>query len=79
MIIDGPFVETKEFIAGYRVTEVNSKAEAVKWTASAESGSGPRNKQTNNAARAPGAQRGISHGEPARARHLSKNVCVVFT
>jgi hypothetical protein len=30
-VIDGPFAETKELIAGYWLIEVNSKEEAVAW------------------------------------------------
>jgi hypothetical protein len=30
-IIDGPFAETKELIAGYWVIKVNSREEAVEW------------------------------------------------
>jgi len=30
-VIDGPFVETKELVAGYWVWNVKSMAEAVKW------------------------------------------------
>jgi hypothetical protein len=30
-VIDGPFAETKELVAGYWVWEVKSLAEAVKW------------------------------------------------
>lgn len=32
MLIDGPFAETKELIAGYTLIQVASKAEAVEWT-----------------------------------------------
>ncbi|MET0482214.1 MAG: YciI family protein [Aestuariivirgaceae bacterium] len=31
MVIDGPFAETKELIAGYWVIQVKSKAEAIEW------------------------------------------------
>ena len=31
VVTDGPFVETKELIAGYWVINVKSKAEAVEW------------------------------------------------
>lgn len=31
-LIDGPFTETKELIAGYTVTEAKSKEEALEWT-----------------------------------------------
>lgn len=31
-LIDGPFAETKELIAGYTLIQVASKAEAVEWT-----------------------------------------------
>ncbi len=30
-VIDGPFAETKELIAGYWIIQVNSKAEAIQW------------------------------------------------
>ena len=30
-VIDGPFAETKELIAGYWILEVKSKAEAIEW------------------------------------------------
>jgi len=30
-VIDGPFAETKELIAGYWLIQVNSKEEAIKW------------------------------------------------
>lgn len=31
VVTDGPFVETKELIAGYWVINVKSKAEAIEW------------------------------------------------
>jgi len=31
-VIDGPFTETKELIAGYTLIEVKSREEAVEWT-----------------------------------------------
>jgi hypothetical protein len=31
-VIDGPFAETKELVAGYTMIEVKSRAEAVEWT-----------------------------------------------
>ncbi|MCL7423105.1 MAG: YciI family protein [Methylobacter sp.] len=31
-VIDGPFAETKELIAGYTLIQANSKAEAIEWT-----------------------------------------------
>lgn len=31
-VIDGPFAETKELIAGYTVIQANSRAEAIEWT-----------------------------------------------
>jgi hypothetical protein len=31
-IVDGPFAETKELIAGYTIIHVRSRAEAVEWT-----------------------------------------------
>lgn len=30
-VIDGPFIETKELVAGYWVWEVKSKEEAIEW------------------------------------------------
>ena len=30
-MIDGPFAETKELIAGYWILEVKSEAEAIEW------------------------------------------------
>ena len=33
MVIDGPFPETKEFIGGFVVVEVDSRDEAHKWAA----------------------------------------------
>jgi hypothetical protein len=30
-VIDGPFAETKELVAGYTVIEVKTRAEAVQW------------------------------------------------
>ncbi len=31
MVIDGPFAETKELVAGYWMWQVNSKEEAIEW------------------------------------------------
>jgi hypothetical protein len=31
-VIDGPFAETKELIAGYTLIQVNSREEALEWT-----------------------------------------------
>jgi hypothetical protein len=31
MVIDGPFAETKELVAGYWIWKVKSKAEAIEW------------------------------------------------
>ncbi|MCX2898170.1 YciI family protein [Pseudomonas mandelii] len=31
IVIDGPFIETKELIAGYWIWDVNSKQEAIDW------------------------------------------------
>jgi hypothetical protein len=31
-VIDGPFAETKELIAGYTIIQVKSKEEALEWT-----------------------------------------------
>lgn len=30
-VVDGPFAETKELVAGYWIWQVNSKAEAIAW------------------------------------------------
>ena len=32
MVIDGPFAETKELIAGYAIIQVKSREEAIEWT-----------------------------------------------
>ena len=32
LIIDGPFAETKELVAGYAILQFASKAEAIEWT-----------------------------------------------
>jgi len=32
MVIDGPFAETKELIAGYAILQFTSKAEAIEWS-----------------------------------------------
>ena len=31
-VVDGPFAETKELIAGYTIIKVKSRAEAIEWT-----------------------------------------------
>jgi hypothetical protein len=31
-VVDGPFAETKELIAGYTIIQVKSRAEALEWT-----------------------------------------------
>jgi hypothetical protein len=31
-VIDGPFAETKELVAGYTIIDVDSRAEALEWT-----------------------------------------------
>jgi hypothetical protein len=31
-VVDGPFAETKELVAGYTIINVRSRAEAVEWT-----------------------------------------------
>jgi hypothetical protein len=31
-VIDGPFTETKELIAGYTIIQVRSREEALEWT-----------------------------------------------
>jgi hypothetical protein len=33
MVTDGPFPETKEFIGGFAVVDVETRAEALKWAA----------------------------------------------
>ena len=30
-VIDGPFIETKELVAGFWIWQLNSKAEAIEW------------------------------------------------
>jgi hypothetical protein len=40
-IIDGPFAETKELIAGFWIIQVNSKAEAIAWAARSPFPHGP--------------------------------------
>src|SRR4051794_15215904 len=39
-VIDGPFAETKELIAGYWMWKVNSKEEAIEWLKRAPFGGG---------------------------------------
>ena len=39
-VIDGPFVETKELIAGYWIIKANSLAEAIAWATRAPNPSG---------------------------------------
>lgn len=39
-VIDGPFIETKELIAGYWMWQVNSKQEAIEWLKRAPFGGG---------------------------------------
>lgn len=31
-VVDGPFVETKELVAGYTIIDVKSREEAIEWT-----------------------------------------------
>ena len=31
-VVDGPFAETKELVAGYTIIDVKSRAEALEWT-----------------------------------------------
>jgi hypothetical protein len=31
-VVDGPFAETKELVAGYTLIRVDSRAEALEWT-----------------------------------------------
>jgi len=40
-MIDGPFAETKELVAGYWIIQVKSKAEAIEWARRAPSPHGP--------------------------------------
>jgi hypothetical protein len=44
-VIDGPFAEAKEFIAGYSLLEVKSLAEAVEWAKRAPFGIGVQDGQ----------------------------------
>ena len=32
MLIDGPFAETRELVAGYTIIQAKSRAEAIEWT-----------------------------------------------
>ena len=41
MVIDGPFVETKELIAGYTIIRANSREEALQWTLRFPNPAGP--------------------------------------
>jgi hypothetical protein len=40
-VIDGPFAETKELIAGYTIIRVDSRAEAIEWALRFPNPSGP--------------------------------------
>ncbi len=40
-VIDGPFAETKELIAGFWIIEVNSKKEAIEWAQQIPANFGP--------------------------------------
>ena len=40
-VIDGPFAETKELIAGYWIIQVKSKEEAIEWAKRAPAPHGP--------------------------------------
>jgi hypothetical protein len=40
-VIDGPFAETKELIAGYWIIRVNSKEEAIEWARRSPNPAGP--------------------------------------
>jgi hypothetical protein len=42
-VVDGPFAETKELIAGYWVIEVKSKQEAIDWAKRVPAPHGPGN------------------------------------
>ena len=42
-VVDGPFAETKELIAGYWLIEVKSKEEAIEWAKRAPNPAGPGN------------------------------------
>lgn len=41
-VVDGPFTESKELIAGYSILQVRSKAEAIEWAARAPFPAGTR-------------------------------------
>jgi hypothetical protein len=40
-VVDGPFAETKELIAGFWIIQVKSKAEAIEWASRAPAPHGP--------------------------------------
>ncbi len=40
-VVDGPFTETKELIAGFWLIEVKSKAEAIEWASRSPAPHGP--------------------------------------
>lgn len=41
MVVDGPFAETKELIAGFWMIQVKSKAEAIEWASRSPAPFGP--------------------------------------
>lgn len=41
-VVDGPFAESKELIAGYWILDVSSRAEAVEWARRVPAGPGAR-------------------------------------
>jgi hypothetical protein len=42
VVTDGPFLESKEFLAGYRMVDVESEARAIEIAATASAAPGPR-------------------------------------
>ena len=42
MVTDGPFPESKELLAGYRIVDVESEARAIEIAAKASAAPGPR-------------------------------------
>jgi hypothetical protein len=40
-VVDGPFAETKELIAGFWIIQVKSKAEAIEWASRCPAPHGP--------------------------------------
>ena len=83
-VIDGPFAESKELIAGYMLLEVKSLAEAVEWAKRAPFGLGMANGEEAEVELRPlfdpaefdvpgeAEERAQRHGENARAPGSSK-------